>query len=153
MLEARPEKYRGARGYPIVGLNAGTASGFVLFPPASGLVVTRLSTSTTARVCILPADAIPTFTAGLAVTSQRVFPAWGPDYAPTAVLTAGQFAAVPTEAFGSAVTGFVALATEVFQPNVFAVAANVLAAAFDCGIEWREYLSAEELQRWPSSRA
>jgi hypothetical protein len=155
VLTPRPDKYRGARGYAQIAVNAGTAGGMILRPPASGALMTHAGAGGgggTLAMYMGPESGLPAFTPGLAVTSVNVHPTWGPDYAPTGVLVGGQFASVLSDGWGFAtVYGFSEF--EVFPPNVVALVSGILATAASFAIEWREFPSAEELQSWPSSRA
>jgi len=152
MLTPRPDKFRGGRAYASVGINAGTTSAVILFPPSSGLVLKRFSQSGM-RVAILPISGFPAFTSGLAVVSLNVYPSWGPDYPPTARVEAGQFASQPIDFFSANAHSNTVIDETVFPPNVVAVFATGIATAIDgSGFSWEEFLSAEELQRWHTAR-
>jgi hypothetical protein len=98
-----------------------------------------------------PESGLPAFTAGLAVIATPVHPHWGPDYAPTGVITGGQFATAFPDGFTFATVG-TNMGWEVFPPNVCAGASGIAATAQSFAIDWREYLSAEELDRWHTAR-
>jgi hypothetical protein len=153
MLTARPEKYRGGRSFASVAANAGTAPACIYFPPASGGLVRMPFQNASLLMLICPISALPAFTEGLAVTAANTYPTWGPEYAPTGRVAYGQIAAAGTEGW----TNATALASidwfEVYQPNVFAMVGSSINTSVSYGLEFREFLSAEELQNWPSSRA
>lgn len=155
MLTPRPDKFRGARAYVNVGANALTFSGIILRPPASGLVLPRIGANQgSINFGIGPESALPAFTPGLAVVFTHVYPHWGADYAPTGAVVGGQFAAIPDDAFSFAtVFGVPTPPFEVFPPNVVWGFSGAVAAAQGFALEWWEFLSAEELSRWPSSLA
>jgi hypothetical protein len=106
------------------------------------------------RVAVLPLSGLPAWTSGLAVISLNVYPCWGPDYAPTARVEAGQFASQPTDFYSASNSSLSQIDETVFPPNVVAVFATGIATQIDgAGFSWEEFPSAEELDSWRSSPA
>jgi hypothetical protein len=151
MLTPRPNKFRGARAVAVIAANAGTSPVLIYRPPASGAIIRKPFTSSSFSFSILPDNALPAFTSGLAVTSLNVFPTWGTDYSPTGVVQAGQLAAVLDGWTNSVITA--PGDWMVFPPNVVAVGSQVLNSAVTQCLEFEEFLSAEELDQWRSSPA
>jgi hypothetical protein len=156
VLTAQPGKYRGAWVQADLAANVATFGAVIYRPPASGANVRAIGSTGGCMVRVCPFDQLGTFTSGLAVTSLVSNPDWGTQYPLTGVIDAGQLAAIPVTAYSSAT--LVAsmqgpVGWDLFQPNVLVIAFGSAAQAGQMALHVREFLSAEELHRWPSSRA